>query len=181
MHQTNEAILHDGLTRDYILYVPTTYQVSRKSYRWSADARFTERPNDRGRDRIQRCCESNNFIVAYPSWRWQHGKNTNSGFGGEPADDIKVHIDTLADSLSAEFNVDTARIYSCGFSAGGFLGHRLACEPPLFHDHRLRERHRQATTLPMTAHRNISTQSSWSTVLRTSSSATTAASSPASV
>jgi polyhydroxybutyrate depolymerase len=34
----------------------------------------------------------------------------------------------MIDALSAELCVDPARIYATGFSNGGFLSHRLACE-----------------------------------------------------
>lgn len=128
--QTNETMLHDGLTREYILYVPTTYQVGQSVPLVFVLHGFTQSAQTiMDVTEFNAVSESNNFIVAYPNGvgnAW----NTHSGFpGGSSADDIGF-IDALADSLSAEFGIDTTRVYSCGFSAGGFLSHRLACESP---------------------------------------------------
>ncbi len=67
------------------------------------------------------------FIVCYPE-----GINAqwNSGFqppyyGG--VDDVSF-ISVLIDSLAGGYNVDLARVYSCGMSNGGFMSYRLACE-----------------------------------------------------
>ncbi|MFM9026794.1 MAG: prolyl oligopeptidase family serine peptidase, partial [Bacteroidota bacterium] len=56
--------------------------------------------------------------------------NTNSGMtGGSTADDIGF-ISALTDSMYYQYGIDTNRVYSCGFSAGGYMSHRLACESP---------------------------------------------------
>ena len=71
--------------------------------------------------------DTGEFIVAYPNGvgnAW----NTNSGMtGGSTADDIGF-ISALTDTLQALYNIDTTRVFSCGFSAGGYMSHRLACE-----------------------------------------------------
>ena len=128
--QTNETLQHNGLTRDYILYVPTTYQVGQSLPLVFVLHGFTQSAQTiMDVTEFNAVAESNNFIVAYPNGVG-NACNTNSGFpGGSSADDIG-YIDVLADSLTAEFGIDTTRIYSCGFSAGGFLSHRLACESP---------------------------------------------------
>jgi polyhydroxybutyrate depolymerase len=68
-------------------------------------------------------------IVVYPDGvgnAW----NTNSGMsGGSTADDIGF-IAALTDTLFAQYGIDTNRVFSCGFSAGGYMSHRLACESP---------------------------------------------------
>lgn len=128
--QTNGTLQHDGLTRDYILYVPTTYQVGQSLPLVFVLHGFTQSAQTIMEvTEFNSVAESNNFIVAYPNGvgnAW----NTNSGFpGGSSANDVGF-IDALADSLYAAFGIDTTRVYSCGFSAGGFLSHRLACESP---------------------------------------------------
>src|SRR5690349_18796236 len=42
-------------------------------------------------------------------------------------DDVGL-VGAILDRLETEMCVDTARIYSTGFSNGGFLSHRLGCE-----------------------------------------------------
>jgi polyhydroxybutyrate depolymerase len=66
-----------------------------------------------------------NFIVAYPdginnSW--------NVGLpGGSTANDVGF-ISALIDTLHQDYNIDLNRVYAAGFSNGGFLCYRLACE-----------------------------------------------------
>lgn len=73
--------------------------------------------------------EQEGFIVAYPNGV-NNGWNTNSPFpGGSTADDVG-YIGALRDTLIAQFSIDTTRIYACGFSAGGYMSHKLGCESP---------------------------------------------------
>lgn len=65
------------------------------------------------------------FIVAYPD-----GVNNswNVGFaGGSTANDVGFLL-ALADTLNLRYNVDMHRVYATGFSNGGFMSYRLACE-----------------------------------------------------
>ena len=52
----------------------------------------------------------------FPSW-WQHGRRCG------------LYRCTL-DSLQAQYSVDSTRVYACGFSAGGYMSHKLGCESP---------------------------------------------------
>jgi polyhydroxybutyrate depolymerase len=71
--------------------------------------------------------ESEKFIAVYPNGV-NNGWNTNSGFpGGSTADDVGF-ISALIDTMIVQYGIDDQRVYSCGFSAGGFMSHRLACE-----------------------------------------------------
>ncbi|MFN5346193.1 MAG: PHB depolymerase family esterase [Bacteroidota bacterium] len=68
-----------------------------------------------------------NFILVYPdgiSNAWNINANLP---GASTADDIGF-IETLIDTISANYTIDQNRIYSCGFSAGGFMSHMLACK-----------------------------------------------------
>ena len=65
------------------------------------------------------------FIVAYPD-----GVNNswNVGFaGGSTANDVGFLL-ALTDTLNLLYNVDMQRVYATGFSNGGFMSYRLACE-----------------------------------------------------
>jgi polyhydroxybutyrate depolymerase len=65
------------------------------------------------------------FIVVYPdgvsnSW--------NVGFsGGSTANDVGF-LSALIDTLQVQYGIDLNRVYSTGFSNGGFMSYRLACE-----------------------------------------------------
>lgn len=77
--------------------------------------------------------DQNNFIVAWPQgygiappgFSWADGRNTSADQAG--IDDIGF-IDKLIDTLIARYNADSNRIYICGFSNGGFMVQRLACQ-----------------------------------------------------
>lgn len=128
--QTNGTISHNGVTRNYIVYVPPSYQPGNSWPLVFVLHGFTQSSstimNVSGFNAI---ADTGNFIVAYPNGignAW----NTNSGMaGGSTADDIGF-IGALTDTLHALYNIDLSRVYSCGFSAGGYMSHRLACESP---------------------------------------------------
>jgi polyhydroxybutyrate depolymerase len=126
--QTNGTIIHNGITRNYIVYIPPTYQPGNSWPLVFVLHGFTQSSstimNVSGFNAI---ADTGNFIVAYPNGvgnAW----NTNSGMtGGSTADDIGF-IGALTDTLHTLYNIDLNRVYSCGFSAGGYMSHRLACE-----------------------------------------------------
>jgi polyhydroxybutyrate depolymerase len=70
------------------------------------------------------------FIVAYPdaiAGEW----NYTRGIPGYdvPHDDVKF-LDTLVETLAETYNIDRERVYLVGFSNGGFMAERAACEVP---------------------------------------------------
>jgi polyhydroxybutyrate depolymerase len=65
------------------------------------------------------------FVVVYPD-----GVNNswNVGFpGGSTANDVGF-LSALIDTIHAHYGIDLNRVYSTGFSNGGFMSYRLACE-----------------------------------------------------
>lgn len=128
--QTNGSILHNGITRNYIVYVPAAYQPGNSWPLVFVLHGFTQTSSAiMGVSGFNAIADTGEFIVAYPNGvgnAW----NTNSGMtGGSTADDIGF-ISALTDTLYALYNIDTNRVFSCGFSAGGYMSHRLACESP---------------------------------------------------
>ena len=128
--QVNGTITHDGLTRNHITYVPTGYVPGTTvplvfvmhGFTQSAEAIM----NVTGFNAL---AEEQGFIVAYPNGV-NNGWNTSSPFpGGSTADDVG-YIGALRDTLVAQFSIDTTRIYATGFSAGGYMSHKLGCESP---------------------------------------------------
>ncbi len=77
--------------------------------------------------------EAENFIAVYPQGlpapfagnAWNNG-TTISVTGFNP-DDIGF-LRQLIDHMILTYNVDHTRVYSCGFSMGGIMSHRIACE-----------------------------------------------------
>jgi|LakMenE18May11ns_1017448.scaffolds.fasta_scaffold9914272_2 polyhydroxybutyrate depolymerase len=128
--QVNGTITHDGITRNHITYVPTSYVPGTSTPLVFVMHGFTQSNsaimNATGFNDL---AEQEGFIVAYPNGV-NNGWNTNSPFpGGSSADDVG-YIGALRDTLIAQFSIDTTRIYATGFSAGGYMSHKLACESP---------------------------------------------------
>lgn len=71
------------------------------------------------------------FIVAYPEGINQGWNSTRGmrGFEDNGLDDTRFLSDLIHD-LSQDLNIDQSRIYVAGFSNGGYMAQRLACENP---------------------------------------------------
>lgn len=114
--------------RSYTLFTPKSYAPGKKLPLVYVLHGFTQTAADISRySAFNPLADSFGFFAVYPSGI-SNGWNTNSGFpGGSTADDVGF-IRILTDSLIARYGIDADRVYSCGFSAGGFMSHRLACE-----------------------------------------------------
>lgn len=89
--------------------------------------------NAQGFSLLNPVSDRNDFLVAWPQgygiappgYSWADGRNTSADQAG--IDDIGF-INKLIDTLILRYNVDTTRIYICGFSNGGFMVQKIACE-----------------------------------------------------
>tara|TARA_B100001057_G_scaffold285512_1_gene285733 strand:- start:1494 stop:2408 length:915 start_codon:yes stop_codon:yes gene_type:complete len=129
-----QSINVNGVQREYILYIPTTYDsldatpLMLNFHGWTMSAGDQMNLSD-----MRTLAESENFILVYPqgtrfknsfygSTHWNVGSWTT----GSTSNDIGF-IDILIDYLSFNYNIDLERIYACGYSNGGFFSHELAC------------------------------------------------------
>jgi polyhydroxybutyrate depolymerase len=70
-----------------------------------------------------------NFIGVYPQ-ALDEGIGTSWNSGANPiaqADDVGF-LSALIDTLSQHYSIDQTKVYSTGFSMGGMMSYRLACE-----------------------------------------------------
>lgn len=125
------SIVSSGEKRQYLLYVPASYDpdqpaplvISIHGYaEWPAHQAQISRWND--------LADEQGFIVVYPSgtdfprrWRTMGLSHTK----GDPDLDVQF-ISDLIDKLEAEYNIDPARIYANGLSNGGGMSYLLACK-----------------------------------------------------
>ncbi len=126
--QINGSFSFGGQTRNYIVHLPAGYVPGQSLPLVFVLHGFTQNgaaiQTTSGFDLL---ADAENFIAVYPTGV-NNAWNTNSGFpGGSTADDVGF-ISALIDTMQANYNIDLNRVYSCGFSAGGFMSHRLACE-----------------------------------------------------
>jgi len=124
-NRTNGSLVSSGQKREYLLYVPRSYDRARPTpliismhaaALWPAAQRNTSRWN--------RVADEQGLIVAYPS-----GSGVPRVFPMEGAaltDDIKF-ISDLIDKLEADYNIDRTRIYADGLSNGGGMAFALSC------------------------------------------------------
>ncbi|NNF34898.1 MAG: T9SS type A sorting domain-containing protein [Saprospiraceae bacterium] len=122
----NETIMHDGIERNYRLFIPASYDGS-NSYPlvFNFHGFGSNNAEQEFYSDMNRVGEANDFFICYPngianSW------NVGWDFGSE-ADDVGF-TSALIDKLTQDYSVDAERIYSCGMSNGGFMSYRLACE-----------------------------------------------------
>lgn len=130
----NGTIQHNGLTREYSVYVPTMYNANTTvplvlnlhgytSVNWQQEFYGDFRP----------IADTANFIIVHPNGTLDANNNRywNVGFFPSTVDDVGFLL-ALIDTLSATYNIDPNRIYSTGMSNGGFMSYRLACETARF-------------------------------------------------
>lgn len=119
----------DGLTRDYLLYVPESLQqpaplVIALHGGGGTAAQF------RAETDFDSVADQNSFIVVYPQGvnrEWNERRGSGMTVRRSDADDVGF-IDALIDHLAGQYAIDQSRIYAMGISNGGFMSLRLACD-----------------------------------------------------
>jgi polyhydroxybutyrate depolymerase len=127
-NRDNGSFVSSGEKRDYLLYVPRSYDRRRPTPLvismhgaglWGAAQKETSLWND--------LADSQGFIVVYPSgiggkgvriWRAEPGAGLMK--------DVRF-ISELIDTLKASYNIDANRIYANGLSNGGGMSFVLSC------------------------------------------------------
>ncbi|MEM1120647.1 MAG: PHB depolymerase family esterase [Bacteroidota bacterium] len=113
--------------RTYRLYLPSTYTSERKMPLVFNLHGLTSDPGQQQLiSQMNKVAEENGFIVCYPKGK-NRAWNVNFPFPSSKEDDVQF-ISDLIDHLKKLYNVDLCRVYACGFSNGGYMSHRLACE-----------------------------------------------------
>jgi len=136
--QTNivDSVLHQTFQRKFMVHFPPNFNTAtQRALVLNLHGGSGNMVNAQGFSRLNPVSDQNNFIVAWPQgygiappgFSWADGRNTSADQAG--VDDIGF-IDKLIDTLINRYNVDTNRIYICGFSNGGFMVQRLACQLP---------------------------------------------------
>lgn len=127
----NESMLHDGVTREYIVYLPAIYDglnpvpllFNFHGYGMSANDQMTV-------GNMRAVADTAGFILVYPQgtlfWSSPHW-NVGSWTFGSNADDIGF-TEAMINELATNYNIDLNRVYSCGYSNGGYFSFELACQ-----------------------------------------------------
>ncbi len=130
-NKTNGTLISSGMQREYLLYVPPSYDPSTPTPLVITIHGFAQWPaNQQDVSRWNTLADEYGFIVVYPSGtgfpkRW--GAHGQSNLLNPPPEDV-TFISDLIDKLESEYNIDPTRIYANGLSNGGGMSYLLACK-----------------------------------------------------
>lgn len=127
---TTGSFLHGGLTREYRLYVPASYNPANPaplvlnlhgygSINWQQELYGDFRA----------IADTAGFVIVHPNGTTDVTGSLfwNVGFAPSNIDDVGF-LTALMDTISAHYNIDQQRIYSTGMSNGGFMSYLMACQ-----------------------------------------------------
>lgn len=126
------SIEHDNLIREYLLYIPESYDSTQNVpllfvlHGFGGEAsKFVSEAD------FRTIANQNNIIVVYPQGSeldgWPHWNAAlNSKDNKSTVDDFGF-FETLIDKLSSTYSIDSKRVYTCGYSNGGFMSFALGC------------------------------------------------------
>ncbi|PKP02499.1 MAG: hypothetical protein CVU11_11725 [Bacteroidetes bacterium HGW-Bacteroidetes-6] len=132
--QTTKTILHGGLTRQYKEYVPASYTGSNPVPLVICLHGLGDNMTNFSGIGMHLLADSAQFITLYPQavsspygTAWNSGASIYGITLNGTIDDVGF-ISALIDTTSDLYNIDPTRVYVCGFSMGGFMANRLACQ-----------------------------------------------------
>ncbi len=127
-NRSTGAIISSGQKREYVLYVPRSYDSSKPAAlvismhgagSWGAAQQEISRWNE--------VADSEGLVVVYPSGAAGSGPRVwELDEGPGLTRDVRF-ISDLIDTLQAHYNIDPARVYADGLSAGGGMAFVLSC------------------------------------------------------
>ncbi len=127
---SERTLSHDGVDRSYVLHVPPGYDHRTPTPVVFAFHGYSNSPalQEQWSQMSAKAAEAG-FILVYPYGTglvpgWNAGDCCLTGTG---VDDVSF-VSAMIDQLDSELCIDPRRVYATGFSNGGFLSHRLACE-----------------------------------------------------
>jgi polyhydroxybutyrate depolymerase len=122
----SDSFLVDGVYRNFNVHLPTGYNASTSHplvlnlHGYGLDASSEELYTQ-----MNVSADANGYIVVYPNGIGNYW-NSWGPAGTTGADDVKF-LSELIDTVSAHYNVNPKRVYSCGLSNGGYMSYTLAC------------------------------------------------------
>lgn len=129
------SLVHQTYQRNFIIHTPTGFTNSTPvPVVLMLHGGGGNMNSAQGFTNLNSVSNANGFLAVYPEgygvvpsggFSWADGRGTSADIAG--IDDVGF-IDNLLDYLIANYSIDTNKIYICGFSNGGFMTQRLACQ-----------------------------------------------------
>ena len=126
-----QSIVHDGLNREYVLYIPNSYDGTSSVPVLFNFHGFGDNASDYMNNADMRAvAESDTFILVYPQGSCLDGSShwnpcPTGGDNKSTADDVGF-VESMISEISSQYNVDMERIYAAGYSNGGMMAYGLA-------------------------------------------------------
>ena len=127
--QINKTLFFDGENRNYIVYIPASYNGSvNYPLLFSFHGGGGNIAGNIAINDLRPLANTENFIAVYPQALTdpQNGDATWMHKAPTTHDDI-YFISSIIDTISTQYNIDLSRVYACGYSNGGEFAYDLAC------------------------------------------------------
>lgn len=131
LNNNAQTIIHNGLNREYVVYIPDSYDgsiavpllLNFHGFGGNASSYISEAD-------MRPIAETATFILVYPQGSCLNGASHWNAcpLGGDnksTTDDFGF-VEALINELSAQYNVDRNRVYAAGYSNGGMMAYGLA-------------------------------------------------------
>ena len=126
-----QTLVHDGMNREYIIYVPNSYDGTSAVPLLLNFHGFGGSASEFINDADMRAeAEANSFILVYPQGSCLNGAShwnpcPIDGDNKSTADDVGF-VEAMISEISSQYNLDMERIYAAGYSNGGMMAYGLA-------------------------------------------------------
>lgn len=120
----------DGVEREFLLLVPAVLPAAPLALVFNFHGSGSTSDAQVANSDFERSVAENGFIAVLPQGAYMNTRSPrswNADLDPSGVDDVELVRNIIAD-VSRDFRVDTARIYSTGFSGGARMTSRLACE-----------------------------------------------------
>lgn len=126
---SSHTIEHNGITREYDLYVPSLYDGSTAvPLLFNLHGYTSDKDEQTVYGDFRPIADTANFIIVHPNGTFDaSNQRWWNAFGFAAPNDVDFLV-TLVDEISQNFIIDLDRVYSTGMSNGGFMSFELACE-----------------------------------------------------
>ena len=127
----NLSLQHDGLTREYLLYVPSSYESNTAvpllfnfhGYGGTSSDHLVTAD-------MRSLADQENFLLCYPQgssdgYGSGHWNAALPGGDNKSTADDTGFVSAMITSISSSYQVDSTRIYACGYSNGGMMSYFL--------------------------------------------------------
>lgn len=132
---TNKTMTHDGLERAYKVYIPANYDENEPAALVLTLHGMGDNKDNFSLIGFAPIADTANFVIVVPQamsdpmmgTAWNSGAGLMGIFPNAAVDDVGF-LNALVDTVSINYSINEDKVYVCGYSMGGFMTQRMACE-----------------------------------------------------